>query len=335
MEDRLYYLFDRYLANACTREELEEFFVYVNKAEHDDLLRQLIKKVYNELKDHYINTTWVDENGRLVLTEAGLSVVNPVPVTRPRKRKLQAILSIAAVLIVTTAIIWAIVKVSAGNDREANTMSSLTRKNTNRSESKFILLNDSTQVWMNAASSLEFPDRFDAGKREVFLSGEAFFDVKHADKIPFIIHTGKVSTTVLGTSFNIKAYPGEKNITISVSRGKVRVTRYDGREVVLIKGQQLKLNEAEQEAVEKNVPAEGIAGWQQGNIVYDDETLHDIIADMQRVYNVNIHVATPSIGGLRISTSFKREIGVEQALQVLCRLTDTELKQKEGLYLIQ
>jgi ferric-dicitrate binding protein FerR (iron transport regulator) len=57
---------------------------------------------------------------------------------------------------------------------------------------------------------LEFPDEFKGKTREVYLSGEAYFDVKHADKVPFIIHTGNVSTTVLGTAFNIKAYPVKK-----------------------------------------------------------------------------------------------------------------------------
>ena len=85
----------------------------------------------------------------------------------------------------------------------------------------------------------------------------------------------------------------------------------------------------------KNIPENEIAGWQQGNLVYDDETLEDIMADLQRIYNVNIQVADLSINGLKISTSFKREIGVEQALQVLCRLTDTKLIKTEEIYLIQ
>lgn len=337
MEERLRYLFQRYLDNTCSPDELDEFFTYVHQSDTDDLLRQMIKKVYADLQgDSFNTTTYVDERGRLILNEPPSTVSQPV-IEKPKRSRLLATLSIAAVTIVAIiGIIW-IAKdnsTASGNDKKA-TLSSLTKKTTNRSESKFLLLEDSTQVWLNAASSLEFPDQFDGNKREVYLTGEAFFDVQHADKIPFIIHTGDISTTVMGTSFNIKAYPGQKNITISVSRGKVKVRRGDGWVATLTKGQQVKVQKEGKEATEKNIAPEGIAAWQQGNIMYDDETLEDIVADIQRIYNTNIRIVNSSVQYLKISTSFKREIGAEQALQVLCKLTDTELKQDGGVYLIQ
>ncbi|MEI9807216.1 MAG: hypothetical protein WDO16_04655 [Bacteroidota bacterium] len=95
MEDRLHYLFKRYLDNTCSQKELEEFFSYVHKAEHDDQLRQLVKKVYNDLQAGGSNTTYVDENGRLVLTEPEWLTVsspetkikkqNPIPNTLLRR----------------------------------------------------------------------------------------------------------------------------------------------------------------------------------------------------------------------------------------------------------
>jgi ferric-dicitrate binding protein FerR (iron transport regulator) len=244
--------------------------------------------------------------------------------------------AIAATIIIAAGILW--LSTRSSNEKTipiAIGPSSLTKKGTNRSESKFLMLEDSTQVWLNAASSLEFPDLFDKKKREVYLSGEAYFDVKHAEEIPFVIHTGNVSTTVLGTAFNIKAYPGERNITIAVTRGKVRITRKDGWEITLTKGQQLKLNESEASSSEKTVPTETIAGWQQGHIAYDDEAMIDIISDMERIYNVNIHLVDPVIVGQHISTSFKKEIGVEQALQVLCKVTDSKLSKDGDDYIIQ
>jgi ferric-dicitrate binding protein FerR (iron transport regulator) len=332
MEERIHYLFKRYLDNTCSQQELEEFLAYIHKAKSDEQLRQLIKKVYTDLKVNG-NATYVDEKGRLVLNDADWMNTDE-PEIQVKKSKIKTLAGIAAVVVITTGIWW----VSKNNIIEKKgsvSVASLTKKLTDRSESKFILLEDSSRIWLNSSSSLEFPDQFDNTKREVFLTGEAYFDVKHADKIPFIIHTGNVSTTVLGTAFNIKAYPGQKNITISVSRGKVRITRKDGWETTLTKGQQLKVNEEGTEAAEKNIPAEKIAAWQQGNIVFDDEELQDIVSDMERIYNVSINVSHPALTGLRISTSFKREIGVEQALQVLCKLTDTELKQKDGVYTIQ
>jgi len=334
MEDRLKYLFKRYLENTCSQKELDEFFGYIHQAEQDELLSQLIRQVYSDLKINEPNTTYVNEKGRLILNEPEWMAQHETKVKIKKSKFRLAAVSVAAVLMITAGIWW--MNRNEGGEKIPSTpFVSLTKKNTNRSESKFILLEDSSRIWLNASSSLEFPDQFDAAKREVFLSGEAYFDIKHADKVPFIIHTGNVSTTVLGTAFNIKAYPGQKNIIISVSRGKVKITRNDGWETTLIKGQQLKLNEEQEEATEKNIPAEKIAAWQQGNIVFDDETIEDIISDMERIYNVTIYISHQTLDGVKISTSFKREIGVEQALQVLCKLTDTELKQKDGEYIIQ
>jgi len=333
MEERLRYLFRRYSDNTCTYKELEELFHYIRESTHDETMRSCINRLYNDLNEDGSPATHVDEKGRLFLNEP---IVLPATNIKepPVKHHWKNWLSIAAMVILMATTILFIRKNSPGSQQGA--LSSLTKKSTNRSEYKFILLEDSTSVWLNAASSLSFPDHFGQDKREVYLTGEAYFDVKHADKIPFIIHTGKVATTVLGTAFNIKAYPGEKNITISVSRGSVRVNRPDSWIATLTRGQQVKVHEEEVEpALERTVPLSEIAAWQQGIIVYDDETLSSIIADLQRVYNVNITLADKALEDLRISTSFKKDIGVEQALQVLCKLTDTELKSVYGNYVIK
>src|SRR5439155_2315167 len=104
-------------------------------------------------------------------------------------------------------------------------------------EQKYLLLPDSTQVWLNAASSLEFPEAFQSGKREVYLVGEAFFDVKHAENRPFIIHTGNVTTRVVGTAFNIKGYPDQPDVIVSVKRGKVQVSKNEKLVATLTVGQ--------------------------------------------------------------------------------------------------
>jgi transmembrane sensor len=332
MEERLRYLFRQYLDNTCSYNELEEFFAFVKRAENDETLRDCIRKVYLDMRVPPSAATHVDEKGRLVLTEPPWLPAMQNMVTE-KKSGWMAKVSLAALVIVMAGAIWFI------REKTLHTGSqnafSVTKKSTDRSESKFLLLEDSTQVWLNAASSIEYPDQFNATKREVFLTGEAFFDVMHADKIPFIIHTGDVSTTVLGTAFNIKAYPGSKNITVSVSRGKVQVSRKDGWTTTLTVGQQVKLEEEKKNVHEKSIPTSDVAAWQQGTIVYDDETLEDIIADLQRVYNVSISIEDPALHSQKISTSFKKEIGIEQALHVLCRLTETELKIGKGSYVLR
>lgn len=331
MEERIKYLFRQYLNNTCTRKEFEEFFSYINEASHNELIRELVQKVYEETRPADPSLTYIDESGNLIIPQPAW---DQQPVASDRSgRKKRALLVMTTVLVVLLAgVMWLNYQPA---ERTGTEQPVLAKKTTGRSEYKYMLLPDSTQVWLNTASTLEYQPRFTAGKREVFLTGEAYFNVKHADKIPFLIHTGKVTTMVLGTAFNIKAYPGRENIIVSVSRGKVRV-HYDEKEVAtLTQGQQVKVSNINKPVIQKKLPVNEVAPWQQGNLVYDDETISDIVADLERIYDVNIRLNNEALAGERISTSFRREIGIEPALQVLCNLTDTRLQLISNVYVIQ
>ena len=332
MEERIKYLFRQYLDNTCSKKEFEEFFAYIRESATNEEIRKLIKKVYDEAEKTDSSLTYVDESGNLVLPEPEWPHPN-APEQKPRKR-LQFISIAVTCIIIMAGIIWITDKLGQ-NSADNSTHRAYTKKSTQRSEYKYLLLPDSTQVWLNAASIIEYPKYARKNKREVFLVGEAYFDVKHADKIPFIIHTGKISTTVLGTAFNIKAYPDRDNTIVSVSRGTVRVD-YDNKEVAVLKeGQQVKVSNELNTIAEKKEAVNEPAAWQQGNLAYDDELFEDIIEDLERIYDVKIKIQEDTIRRLKVSTSFKREIGVEQALQVLGKLTDTELQQQNGIFIIK
>lgn len=331
MEERIKYLFRQYLANNCTRKEFDEFFALLRDASRDETLRGLISKAYSELGQSSI--TYVDESGNLVLPEPEW-FSKPIPEEAGiQKRKNHGRTWLAAgIAAAICGIIWLVPGTDAGTAPEGKQMKV---SSTERSEFKYLLLPDSTQVWLNAASTLEFPPAFEKGKREVFLSGEAYFDVKHAEKIPFIIRTGKISTTVLGTAFNIKAYNDLSNVTVAVSRGKVKVQFLDNEVATLTQGQQVKVNNDGKGVADRKSGIGQVAAWQQGNLMYDDEPMLDVIADLERMYNVRIEVAGATLRNMRITTSFNRQTGVEQALQVLCSLMDCKLVQQHGKYLIQ
>jgi len=330
MEDRIRYLFRQYLENKCSRQELEEFFSYIRAAGQDEVLRNLIKKVYDNTEQIPSIQTYVNERGSLILTDkSGIQGVH-VPKRRSGRR-----LAVAALILLITAapILWLVKK--PGRPHPAPVAAALTKRTTEPSEYKYLLLPDSTQVWLNASSTLEFPAHFGTDKREVTLSGEAYFDVRHSERGPFVIHTGKISTTVLGTSFNIKAYPDRQHVIVSVRTGKVRVSYNNVVLSTLVKGQQVKVNSRLTSIEEKKIAPAEVAAWQQGNMSYDDEAFEDIVADLERLYNVKIRIDNDTVRTLKVTTSFRREIGIEQALQVLCRLTDTNLQQSEGWYIIQ
>jgi len=206
---------------------------------------------------------------------------------------------------------------------------------TARGEQRELILPDGTHVWLNAASSISFPANFAAHERVVTLSGEAFFDVKHADKTPFIIHSGPITTTVLGTAFDITAYPQQKNIRVAVQSGKVKVqTGNNATAAVLEKGRQVRIS-ADTNTRQSDIDPLSIAAWRTGDLVYKDEMMEDIIADLQRAFKDSIEIRSPALKTIRITISFTRKDGLQNALEMISRTTDGRLSNKNGIFMIE
>ena len=338
MQERLKYLFRKFLDNNCTKEEFDEVFSLIKRSASDPALRMLLERILDEENILAIvdeDATFVNSGGRLEPYPAE-EVVAPVRRIAVRKKLLWSIA--ASVILIAGIFSWLFITRNSRREAYARYVRpepALLKKQTNRSEYKYLLLSDSTQVWLNAASTLEFPEVFDSKKREVVLKGEAFFDVKHADKIPFIIYTEDVSSEVMGTAFNIKAYPDLEKITVSVKRGLVRVKYADRRVALLGIGEQISIEKTDHLVKEKKFKEEETYAWQQGKLIYDDYTLGDITRDLERIYNVNINVQKDSVENLRITTSFDKASGVDKALEVLSRLTDAKLEKRNNIYYIK
>jgi ferric-dicitrate binding protein FerR (iron transport regulator) len=310
MEERIKHLFRKFLANDCTKEEFDEVFLYLQNEENDPLMREALRRAYEQ---------------------------GPAQGRRRIRGKRGALsLALVLVLLVAGGIVWRLASGDRGGMGLAKAGAGrLVTKATHRSEYKYLLLPDSTEVWLNAASTLEFPESFGKGQRKVVLTGEAFFDVKRAEQMPFIIYTGDVSTEVLGTAFNIKAYPNMEKIIVSVKQGKVKVNYAEREAALLTKGQQVSIGVRDNSMKQKKMAGGEMASWQDGELVYDDYAIGDIIADLERVYDVEIKVQSPAAGSLRVSTAFKRQNGVKKALEVLSELADAELIQDGGKYILK
>jgi ferric-dicitrate binding protein FerR (iron transport regulator) len=186
---------------------------------------------------------------------------------------------------------------------------------------KKIALPDGTVVTMNALSVLKIPSNFGRETRELALSGEGVFDVKSDESKPFIIHTGKLKTTVLGTSFDIKAYPGEKNIQIAVLTGKVRVER-DNKMLAegITHNQVLTWNEQQNEHTLKMANAAEIADWQANRFYFQKATINEIAAVLERQYNISITLSGNMKRTCRYTLQLKNET-IENAMHLLSQLS--------------
>lgn len=327
MDERVQYLFQQYEKNNCSREELEELFLYIRTMRSNDVtLKKLMQQLYDDIRRNHPSFTYVDENGKLILTQPDdVNSSSGMQGVRKTVRRNTRIFFVAGIM--TATVIWLFnhdFSKKAPEKKSTVSAGVMTKKFSERGEQKYLLLPDSTEVWLNAASSIEFPDHFNADKREVKLQGEAFFKISRDAKKPFIIRAGKVSALTQGSSFNIKAYPGERSVTVSVSEGKVKLNRDEAMVATYMRGQQVKIDNETQTIAEGYITAGKVAAWRQDDIIYEDEYLGDVIADLERVYNVNISVESSDILYQKISASFKKIIGIKQALATLCQLSDTE-----------
>ena len=159
-----------------------------------------------------------------------------------------------------------------------------------------LLLADGTKVWLNAGSRLAFPQKFIEKKREVFLEGEAYFEAAKNETQPFIVNTGQLNIKVIGTHFNVSAYPSDNNIETVLLEGSVVVSRPTvfglKKEEVTLKPDQKALFDVQNNIISvSDVPDAGMyISWTTGWLEFSKESLHSVFNQLERYYNVKITI---------------------------------------------
>ena len=222
------------------------------------------------------------------------------------------------------------------NPPETASLNEITTRMGSRSK---VQLPDGSIVWLNAGSKLVYDKNYGQQQREVTLLGEAFFDVKkHASK-PFIIHASNINIKVLGTAFNVKAYPDDKKIETSLIRGSIEVTinnRPDNKIILSPNEKLIVENETAAKLQSKQGPAQpAIAfqklhynaidstiaetAWVADRLTVREETFGELAIKMERWYDVQIEIRNESLPNKVLSVSFENET-VDQALEALKEL---------------
>ncbi|MGH2644267.1 MAG: FecR family protein, partial [Chitinophagaceae bacterium] len=153
-----------------------------------------------------------------------------------------------------------------------------------------VTLSDGTKVWLNAGSSLHFPTQFGGKEREVFLTGEAYFEVAEDAAHPFIVEAGNMDVTVLGTRFDITSYSDDPHQKTILAEGSVRITR-NGKEsesVVLTPGYEAVLSKGENTIQVNPANVTESLAWKNGMFVFDGESLGSLMRKLSRWYDVNV-----------------------------------------------
>ena len=189
-----------------------------------------------------------------------------------------------------------------------------------------IVLPDGSTVVLHPRSNLYYPEKFTGKSREVTLVGEAYFDIRHNNS-PFIIHTGNINTVVLGTAFNIKAYPDQRDITVSVIRGKVRVEKKAKVLGILTPDQQITCaidgNDDENAETKKINAAAVITDWTKQDMEFENISFQTVAELLSRRYGVSIRFKNTALAKCTIKAFFNGTEPLDKVLSSLCLISNS------------
>jgi len=202
-----------------------------------------------------------------------------------------------------------------------------------------IQLSDGSVVTLNHDTKVDYPDKFDGDIREVRIEGEAFFEVRPDPARPFVIHAGKATIKVLGTSFNVNAYPENEDVEIVVETGKVRVIKVAGTtsvadELILDPGDRGVLTGTSGELKKSRNENPNFLSWKTRDFVFNKTSLKEVIQQLNKVYQVRVKAEDPRIERLRLTAKFEGR-SLDFILKVISMTHDLKVVQTEGNYILQ
>ncbi|WP_114792789.1 FecR domain-containing protein [Niabella yanshanensis] len=331
-----------------TLEEQLELSDLTKNSEYSGLLVEGMNEVLNSSLSYPSETRGGSVNKALDKIRERIKTSEPVPLAA-KSRPVRVYLAVAASVILVlgcTFFYWMQSGVPAGH--AANIVVTKKGSKTN------LVLPDGTKVWINADSRLSYDKEFGINRREVYLTGEAYFDVVKDKKRPFIVHTDNIEVKVLGTAFNVRAYDDEKNIQTTLLRGSIEVLLKDNNKTLLLAPNEKMIvrNTAAQSHLKK-MPEGGLpeiellklaprkidslsveTEWTHNRLVFEQEKLTDIIPVLERWYNITIELKNKQDAGVLYRGKFENDSleDVLESLKMIGNFSYTIQKDKVVIY---
>ena len=357
-KDRIWTLVSRKLSGEATASELAEIEELIKSKAYNDLYLQAINEYWEvppEKDEEFLEATYhlhlnrLKEKGFDLETDKDREDVRPLYLeckdarsTKRFNKKLFAVVG-GIIAVLTICFIFYNNRSVTGPlvDNNKVAQSEVATKSGSRTR---IQLPDGSVVWLNGNSKLVYDNKnFGEKLRQLTLSGEAYFDVVKNVNKPFIIHTNKMDIKVLGTAFNVKAYPGEKNTEASLVRGTIEVTLKGHKEKIMMKPNDKLIVQNEEERKEQAISIKPVdkaenafvtlshltfspdnntfieTAWVENKLIFDNETFEEVAKKMERWYGVVISFNNNKLKSLHMTGIFEKETVTEalSALQLL------------------
>lgn len=193
-------------------------------------------------------------------------------------------------------------------------------------ETKHFFLPDSTEIWLNSESQLDYPSDFEHSKqRLVTLSGQAFFKVSHDANHPFVVQTSDVDIRVLGTSFDVSAYPEEERISTVLEEGAIALLNKEGKALdKLVPGEQAVFHTQRGDLNKMKVRTGDLTSWTSGKLIFYNTGIAEVVRKLERRFGYRISVSKELLEENPTYTFSIKHESIEEICQLICLSTDAE-----------
>jgi ferric-dicitrate binding protein FerR (iron transport regulator) len=321
----------RYLANESTKTENEKVERWINASAQNQQKFEEIEKIWRQSASRHdfkkntfdADSDWEQLSNKIdrhpTSNNSSVRQSKSIDYNVTHNRFWPAFVRVAAIFLIA-ALIGIFAYRSWTPTENGSTEPTLRAITTAMGQRVNLTLSDGTKVLLNAGSTLRLPKVFETDKREVFLEGQAYFNVEENTERPFIIHSGDARTRVLGTTFSVRAYPEDSNITVAVEEGRVSfgAAEASGKEQVILNKNELGRFDAKSLNVESSAISDLALylGWVDGYLKFKEAPLREVATELERRYGVEIIFADPQLKELSLTALLKSR-SIQNVLDVI------------------
>lgn len=238
----------------------------------------------------------------------------------------------AAAIIIIAGAAAILLRLTHNRTGEGNAMAYTTVK-TGIGERKEIILRDSSRLTLDAGTTIKVGDDFSKSRKIELVDGEVFFDIKSDARRPFIIQSGELTTTVLGTAFTISAYKDLHNVSIGVVSGKVQVASKTAALSILEKDEELVYSKHDR-TYKRIALDESLTAWREGRLLLNDLSFGEMNTIIRKNFGIDIITADDAIKNTRYTTELLAAMSPTEAAEVLAAIHHLKIRLKDNKFLL-
>ncbi len=322
-QKRIAYLLEQYIHDKLTSDEREELRGFAEDGDESGIQEVLVQLLEQETRTAPFRIETSDDHRQELLSRIlavdKTSFGKPVRRMPLFRRNWFAAACVALVVFAAGAAVWKL------SPNRPEPVAVVTDPAVPAAYIRNLTLPDGSSVILKEGSTLQYPATFHDEAREVRLTGEAYFDIRHIpgsdEARRFIIHTGNVKTVVLGTAFNIRAYPEQDAIVVSVAKGKVRVEDAAGEVVaVLTQDQQVTYSKEGSDPVAERADIRKATDWTRTDMEFDGVSFETIAQVLEKRYGARIQFENSDLRQCLTVVTFSGTETLDNVLETLCTI---------------